>query len=191
MEKRVWHRGCFSPLLFLFSSSDKCDSCIWPWLSQMRNINIRYVSWVWFYVLEAVNIFSHREVILPSPTLMCLYFNPLLGLNSLREIWSVDEDPHLFLSQQVWTPTWFLAGSWSLTLAAAAPSRGWLDMSLWSSAQPPGRTRPMALPRSAPCLRTAWRYKCPTPWENEQASTVMCGRNYISGIVFHCMSKLP
>lgn len=85
MEKQVWHRGCFSPLLFLFSSSDKCESSLWPWLSQMRNINIRYVSWVWLYVLEAVNIFSHGEAILPSPTLMCLFFNPLLGLLIHRE----------------------------------------------------------------------------------------------------------
>lgn len=65
---------------FSFPLSDKCDSCIWPWRSQMGNINIRCVSWVWFYVLEASNIFSHGEVILPSPTLMCLYFNPLSGL---------------------------------------------------------------------------------------------------------------
>lgn len=176
---------------FLFSSSDKRDSSIRPWLSQMRNINIRYVSWVWFYVLEAVNIFSHREVIWPSPTLMCLCFNPLLGLliHWGRFDLSVMSS---FPSVSAGLNTYLISGRkfepHSCCGCSQLGSAGHelAEQCVASRAHTPdGASSVCSLPPDGVKVQVHGG-----PWGSDEASTMMWWKKMYSAFMFHCVSPL-
>lgn len=158
----------------------------------MRNINIHYVSWVWFYALEAVNIFSHGEVILPSPTLMCLYFNPLLGLLIHWERFDPSMRIYIYfcLSRFEHLPDFWqeVGASHLLRLLPAGVGWAWACRAVCSSQGAHARWRFLGL-LSASGQREG--ISALLPYKTSRSPPWCAGRNYISGIIFHCMSKLP
>lgn len=158
----------------------------------MRNTNIRYVSWVRFYVLEAVNIFSHGEVILPSPTLMCWCFNPLLGplihwerfdpSMRIRISFCLSRFEHLpDFGQEV-------GASRLLRLLPAGVGWTWACGAVRSPQGAHARWRFLGL---LPTSRQREGISALLPEKTSRSPPWCAGRNYISGIIFHCMSKLP